>query len=169
MSDPVTVLIALGANQGDPADAIRRGVDAIAALEGVEVIAEAALYASAPMYVEDQPEFVNSALLAETRMRPAELLEALQEIERRIGRVATFRNGPRVLDLDIIYYGDAVIETEALTAPHPRRLERRFVLAPAAEIAPDFLDPVERRSIAALFEDLELLPDGGGRVTRLQA
>lgn len=167
MSDPVTVLIALGANQGDPADAIRRGVAAITAFETVQVIAESALYASAPMYVEDQPEFVNSALLAETQLSAADLLKALQEIEKRIGRVATFRNGPRVLDLDIIYYGDAVIETEALTAPHPRRLERRFVLAPAAEIAPDFLDPLERRPIAALLADLDSRPDGGGRVTRL--
>ncbi|MDJ0684708.1 MAG: 2-amino-4-hydroxy-6-hydroxymethyldihydropteridine diphosphokinase [Alphaproteobacteria bacterium] len=167
MSDPVTVLIALGANQGDPADAIRRGVEAIAALDGVRVTAVSALYASAPMYVEDQPEFINSALLAETALTALDLLRALQAIERRIGRVATYRNGPRVLDLDIIYYGDAIIETEALAAPHPRRLERRFVLAPAAEIAPDFLDPLERRPLAALLAELDSRPDGGGRVTRL--
>jgi 2-amino-4-hydroxy-6-hydroxymethyldihydropteridine diphosphokinase len=111
--------------------------------------------------IADQPRFVNAVVALETRLGPLALLEKLLEIEREFGREREFevRNGPRTLDLDIELYGDAVMESVALTIPHPRMRERAFVLRPLAEIAPRLREPRSGKTVARLLE--ELAAEGG--------
>jgi 2-amino-4-hydroxy-6-hydroxymethyldihydropteridine diphosphokinase len=132
----VRAAIGLGANLGDPRATLER---AIVALERLgTVAARSSFYRSAPWGVTDQAEFVNAALLLDTSLEPLDLLHALKTIEGELGRVETFRWGPRVVDLDILTYGDRVVDERELTVPHARLFERAFALAPLAEIDPAF-------------------------------
>ena len=125
------------------------------------VVAHSRLYSTAPVGIADQPRFVNAVAALDTRLGPLALLGKLMEIEQEFGREREFevRNGPRTLDLDIELYGDAVMESVALTIPHPRMRERAFVLRPLAEIAPEVREPRSRKTVARLLE--ELAEDGG--------
>jgi 2-amino-4-hydroxy-6-hydroxymethyldihydropteridine diphosphokinase len=105
-----------------------------------------------PVGFLDQPWFLNQAIELETQIEPSELLSFCQSIEAACGRVRTFPNAPRTLDLDILLYGDAVINQEDLVIPHPRLQERKFVLAPLAQIAPEVVHPVLKKSIQFLLE-----------------
>jgi len=105
---------------------------------------------TAPVGVGDQPRFLNAAAVGHTSLAPRELLETLLQIERDLGRERPHPGAARTLDLDLILYGDRVIEEEGLTVPHPRFRERLFVLEPLAEVAPDWIDPVTGRSIEQL-------------------
>jgi 2-amino-4-hydroxy-6-hydroxymethyldihydropteridine diphosphokinase len=105
-----------------------------------------------PVGFLDQPWFLNQAIELETELAPRELLSFCQSIEASCGRIRTFPNAPRTLDLDILLYGDAVINQEALVVPHPRLHERRFALEPLAQIAPEAVHPVLRKSIRLLLE-----------------
>jgi 2-amino-4-hydroxy-6-hydroxymethyldihydropteridine diphosphokinase len=107
-----------------------------------------------PVGVGVQPNFLNAALTGFTRLGPRALLEALLAIEREGGRERPFPGAPRTIDLDLILHGDAVIDEPGLTVPHPRFRERRFVLAPLAEVAPDMVDPVTGKTVADLLEGL---------------
>ena len=147
--DPV--LIALGSNLGDRVRHIRDAVASLDASGSFSVTAVAPFYESAPMYVEDQPSFVNTCLMGHSFVSAERLLEVLKSVEKEVGRQATYRNGPRVIDLDIVFFGTETIETADLTVPHPRRLERLFVLQPLADLAPDFVDPGTGETIAALL------------------
>lgn len=151
--DPV--FIALGSNLGDSTRHIRDAIAALSDADGFEVTAVAPLYESAPMYVEDQPVFVNTCLMGRTTLSADGLLALLKKVETEIGRKATFRNGPRVIDLDIVFYGSGRICTENLTVPHPRRRERLFVLQPIADIAPDFRDPESGETMAVLLAAMD--------------
>lgn len=138
----VPVLIALGSNVGDSLGSIQRAIDAIS--EFVTEIQASRPVKSAPMYVTDQPPFVNAALKGNSRLSPRELIHKFKEIESQVGRVKRERNGPREIDVDLIAYGALVYRfAEETIVPHPRLAERRFVLQPLAEIAPDFLIPEE--------------------------
>jgi 2-amino-4-hydroxy-6-hydroxymethyldihydropteridine diphosphokinase len=137
--DPV--FVALGSNLGDRAGHIRDAVALLGQADGFEVTAVAPLYESAPMYVEDQPRFVNTCLKGRTTLTARGLLALLKSVEAEIGRRETYRNGPRVIDLDIVYFGTERSQSEDLIIPHRRRGERMFVLQPLADLAPDFLDP----------------------------
>lgn len=146
--------IGLGSNQGDAAAHVRAGLDRLAELGSV--VARSALFASPPWGVTDQPPFVNAAALVDTALRPRELLTALKRIEAEAGRIETFRWGPRVLDLDILAYGEERIDEPELTIPHARLTERAFVLVPLAAIDPryvplrDALAPGERSAVVEL-------------------
>jgi len=144
------VLLSLGSNQGDRrlhlALALRKLTEA-----GIQVQAISSLYETEPVDVSNQPDFLNLACLVETTLTPVDLLERCMEIEEQLGRVRSVRRGPRPVDIDIIYIGDRVIQSDHLTVPHPRRLQRRFVLEPIAEIAADFRDPVMHRSVSTLL------------------
>lgn len=130
-----TACVALGANIGEPLRQIEAGLSALAALPGTRLVARSSLYRSAPVGYADQPDFINAAAMIETTLAPHALLDALLGIERTHGRIREFPNAPRTLDLDILLYGDLVLQEPGLTIPHARMLERAFVMVPLAEIA----------------------------------
>ena len=138
---PITAFVALGSNLGDPAQQIRSALRALAALPGTRLVRQSSFYRNPPEGGLAQPEFVNAAAQIETRASPRELLDHLLEIERAHGRARDFPNAPRTLDLDVILYGDQVVREPGLTIPHPRMLERPFVMVPLAEISPDAVVP----------------------------
>lgn len=145
----IEVLIALGSNQGDRRAALRAAVEALP--PAVEVAAQSRVYETAPMYVADQPAFLNMALRGWTTLSPQDLLARLKAIEAEVGRVETFRNGPRAIDLDILYYGAQTVTTPSLQIPHPRIAERAFVLVPLADVAADWTDPQSGRTVDAML------------------
>ena len=135
MTGVVAVYVGLGANLGDPFLALMRAVTGIAALPGTRLVRQSRVYRSAPVAASG-PDFLNSVVQIDTTLPPDELLAELQALEQSAGRERPYRNAPRTLDLDILLYGDEVIDRPGLTVPHPRMGERAFVLLPLAEIAP---------------------------------
>ena len=145
MADTVTACVALGSNLDDPRRQVERGFDALAALPRTVLGARSRLYRTPPWGRLDQPDFINAAARLETTLAPCDLLAALQAIETRAGRVRGVRNGPRTLDLDLLLYGDRVIDQPGLAVPHPHLHERAFVLLPLAEVAPGLEVPGQGR------------------------
>ncbi len=148
------ICLALGANLGDRLAALKSAREALAPF--VEITALSSVYETSPAYVTDQPPFLNAALLGKTRFDPRGLLFSVKDAELEVGRKPTFRYGPRVIDIDIIFYGDEVMQTPELTLPHASMAERSFVLRPLMDIAPDWQHPVFGKSVRDL---LEVLPD----------
>jgi 2-amino-4-hydroxy-6-hydroxymethyldihydropteridine diphosphokinase len=128
--------IGLGANLGDREETIRAAV-----AELPDVVAVSPLRETDPVGVTDQPRFLNGVAALETELAPRELLDVLLAVERRLGRERRERWGPRTIDLDLLLYGDAVIDEDGLKIPHPRLHERRFVLEPLADLAPQLVVP----------------------------
>jgi len=118
------------------------------------VVRESSVYETDPVGFLDQPSFLNMVVRIETTKTPLELLAHVLDVEQRLGRVRTFRNAPRTIDIDILLYGDQVIQEPDLKVPHPRMLERRFVLEPLHEIDPDLVHPVTGRTIRSHYADL---------------
>ncbi|HZX31016.1 MAG TPA: 2-amino-4-hydroxy-6-hydroxymethyldihydropteridine diphosphokinase [Rhodocyclaceae bacterium] len=143
-----TAYIALGANIGDPAATVRAAFAALSGLPGMRLAAASSLYRTAPVGLANQPDFINAVARVETTLEPQALLQALLALEADFGRIRLERNGPRTLDLDLLLYGDRVLDTPDLILPHPRLHLRAFVLAPLAEIAPDLTIP-GRGTVAA--------------------
>jgi len=141
----VTAYVALGANIGEPAQQIRSALRALGALPGTRVVGVSSLYRNPPVGYLDQPDFLNAVAEVETRLAPRELLDGLLRIEREHGRVRDAPNAPRTLDLDIVLYDEKTVSEHGLEIPHPRMLERAFVLVPLAEIAPDAVVPGKGR------------------------
>ncbi|MET3790188.1 2-amino-4-hydroxy-6-hydroxymethyldihydropteridine diphosphokinase [Aquamicrobium terrae] len=138
------VFLSLGGNLGDPEKSMRTALRLLDAHQQVEVRAVSSLYRTPPWGKLDQPDFLNAAAELSTTLQPHELLELCLETERKLKRVREERWGPRLIDIDILVFGDRIIQETGLEVPHPRMLERAFVLAPLAEIAPD-LDVGGRR------------------------
>ncbi|MDD4966826.1 2-amino-4-hydroxy-6-hydroxymethyldihydropteridine diphosphokinase [Halothiobacillus sp.] len=149
-SDNVHAFIALGSNLDQPVKQLAQAVSALDGLPGTQVLRTSHMYANPPMGPQDQPDYVNAVALIATCLTPGALLEALKGLEQSAGRLSTRVWGARVLDLDILTYGDRVLNTPVLTIPHPGIAERRFVLAPWHEIAPDARLP-DGRLIAELL------------------
>ena len=141
----VDAYIGLGSNLEAPERQVRLALTELAALDQTEFEQASPLYWSAPLGPPGQPEFVNAAARLRTRLEPLHLLDALQAIEQGHDRVRGERWGPRTLDLDLLLYGGERIDSERLIVPHPRLHERRFVLQPLADIAPDLRLPDGRR------------------------
>jgi 2-amino-4-hydroxy-6-hydroxymethyldihydropteridine diphosphokinase len=137
--------IALGSNIDNPEAQVRRAFEEIAELPGTKLVARSRLHRTRPVGYADQPDFINAMALVETSLEPRPLLEALMQIEKMHGRVRSIPNGPRTLDLDIILYGDRVIDEPGLTVPHPRARDREFVMVPLREVWPNIVLPHARK------------------------
>jgi len=147
-----TVYLSLGSNIGDREAMLKSALEAMPAA-GVEVVRSSSLYETEPQDLRDQRWFVNLVAKCQTELFPVQLLGRLKKLEKALGRRRTVAKGPRTIDIDIILYGSAIVRTIALEIPHPRFRDRRFVLEPLAEIAPDLRDPVTRRTISDLLRD----------------
>ena len=141
MSEPVRAVIALGSNIDEPEMQVNRAFDEIAAMPQTKLVAKSRLHRTKPVGYANQPDFVNACALVETGLAPRALLDNLLELEKQHGRVRTIRNGPRTLDLDIVLYGDNVVDEPGLAIPHPRAHDRAFVLVPLLEVWPDATIP----------------------------
>jgi 2-amino-4-hydroxy-6-hydroxymethyldihydropteridine diphosphokinase len=128
--------VGLGANLGEPRRQVETALKELDAIPRTRVARASSLYRSAPMGYANQPEFVNAVAQLETQLEAPQLLAALQAIEARHGRSRSFANAPRTLDLDLLLFGDATLDSPGLKVPHPRMHERAFVLKPLLEIAP---------------------------------
>ncbi|MGI9276153.1 MAG: 2-amino-4-hydroxy-6-hydroxymethyldihydropteridine diphosphokinase [Endozoicomonas sp.] len=137
----ITSYIALGSNLENPGLQLQRAVDEIDSTAGITLTGSSRLYLSDPVGPEDQPDYCNAVVRVDTSLEPIALLDAMQTIENNHGRVRTVRWGPRTLDLDILLYGDQVIDSERLTVPHYQMHVRNFVICPLADITPKLILP----------------------------
>lgn len=147
MREPITAYIALGANLGEPGATLVQAMDEIAALDGITLVKRSSLYRTAPIE-SSGPDYVNAVVEIQTVLTAPALLACLQQLEQQAGRERAYRNAPRTLDLDVLTYGDARIDSAALVIPHPRMFDRAFVLVPLAEIAPDKVQPEHLQRIS---------------------
>lgn len=145
------VYLCLGTNSGDRLRLIERALQRLAA-EGLRLLRISSVYETEPVDRRGQPWFLNLVVEAETDLFPRMLLARLQRIERELGRRRLTPKGPRTIDVDLLFYGEAVVRTRELVIPHPRLAERRFVLEPLAELAPDLRHPVSRRTVRQMLE-----------------
>jgi 2-amino-4-hydroxy-6-hydroxymethyldihydropteridine diphosphokinase len=152
---PATAYIALGANLGDRRANIEIALEKLGQAPGIKVRSVSTLIENAAVGgPADSPPFLNGAAELETSLTASELLNTLLEIEKEIGRVRREKWGPRLIDLDLLLYGDQVISGAKLTVPHPLLHTRRFVLEPLVEIAPEVVHPLLHKTIGALFGQL---------------
>lgn len=147
MRQPVTAVIALGANLGDPQAALRQAMDDLSQLDGVTLVNRSSLYQTAPVD-SPGPDYVNAVVEISTLLTAPALMDQLQKIEQSAGRERLFFNAPRTLDLDLLLYGASSIHSPKLVVPHPRMFERAFVLVPLAEIAPTRVSQAQLAALA---------------------
>jgi len=147
------VYLSLGANLGDREKNLRDAIDHLERA-GLQIARVSSLYETEPMDLHEQPWFLNLVVEAQTDLFPHQLLQRIQRIELAMGRKRLVPKGPRNIDIDILLYGNFVIHSERLEVPHPRLAERRFVLAPLAELAPDLRHPVSRHTVREMLREV---------------
>ncbi len=157
---PARVYLALGANLGDRVANLETALDRLRSGPKIGLLAVSGLYETRPVGYAEQPDFLNMAALVETELEPLPLLDYLKQVESELGRQPTIRNGPRPIDLDIIFYNELVYRDERLEIPHPRLRGRGFVLAPLAELAPEYRHPVLKLTVAQLLAEVDLPAEG---------
>ncbi|CAN7715391.1 2-amino-4-hydroxy-6-hydroxymethyldihydropteridine diphosphokinase [Mesorhizobium sp. LjNodule214] len=158
-----TVYLSLGGNLGDPAKSMAAALRILDGDDKTRVVAVSSLYCTPPWGKLDQPDFLNAAAAIATTLAPRALLDLCLDAERRLKRVREERWGPRLIDIDILVFGDRIIHETGLEVPHPRMLERAFVLAPLAEIAPELAiggKSVSERLSSVDIAGIEKLPSG---------
>jgi len=149
MSEPVVVYLGLGSNMGNRQDNLDKAIGFLS--QRLRVGKVSSVYETEPVGNPNQPRFLNLVCQVYTTLAPRELLNLAKGIESKLGRVPSQSNAPRPIDIDILFYGDQVIETPELVIPHPRLVERAFVLVPLAEITPDLRHPVIGKPIEELL------------------
>jgi 2-amino-4-hydroxy-6-hydroxymethyldihydropteridine diphosphokinase len=147
------IYLALGSNIGERAGNLRAAIEAIK--PEVNTTKCSSVYETPPWGFQDQPQFLNQVIEAETDLPPGKLLDHLKRTEKLLGREKTFKNGPRIIDLDIIFYDEEVLDSPPLIIPHPHMSERAFVLVPLADIAPHFLHPILKESVSELLSKID--------------
>jgi 2-amino-4-hydroxy-6-hydroxymethyldihydropteridine diphosphokinase len=147
----ITIYLLLGSNEGDRLHQLRSAVQDLEARLACGPVICSGVYETAAWGIEDQPAFLNMAAAMETRHSPDEVLAAVHEVEQRFGRQRTVQWGQRTLDVDILFFGDRIIDQPNLIVPHPQLQDRRFALVPMAEIAPDLMHPVRHMTIKDLL------------------
>ena len=156
--------LGVGSNLGDPVENCRRAIERIDASGWVRVLRKSSLYRTEPVGMTDQPWFVNAAIEVRTSLDAHDLLGLLQGIETEMGRVRLQKWGPRIIDLDILFYDQAIIQDDVLVVPHPELHKRRFVLEPLNEIAPYIIHPLYGISVKGLLDRL----DDAGAVEKIE-
>jgi 2-amino-4-hydroxy-6-hydroxymethyldihydropteridine diphosphokinase len=147
-----TVIFSLGSNVGDRENYLahaRTGLQEFLTDFKVSRVIE-----TAPLYVTDQPVFLNQVVMGRTNIAPAQLVIKTKALQQQIGRTKTYQNGPREIDIDILYYHDLIIDTDELVIPHPRIAERLFVLEPLCELVPDWICPITHKSVQVMLDEL---------------
>jgi 2-amino-4-hydroxy-6-hydroxymethyldihydropteridine diphosphokinase len=147
--------IGLGSNVGEREENLVRAISLLDSSPGIRVLRQASLYETEPVGVEAQPWFFNTVVEVEAELAPGELLRRLKEIEKALGREDRGRWGPREIDLDLLLYGDLVMEEDGLVLPHPELHRRRFVLEPLCELAPELIHPRLGRPLRELLAGLD--------------
>ena len=144
---PVMACVAVGANLGDAVATVQQALRDVAVLPETQLVRASSLYRSAP-YEAQGPDFINAVALIETQLAPLALLHALQKLEQQSGRERPYKNAPRTLDLDVIFYGEVAMTSTELTLPHPRWHERAFVLHPLAEGGPERVSAAQLAAVS---------------------
>ena len=147
--------IGIGSNLGDKLDQCEKAISEILKVDHHKLLAKSSFFKTQPVGYTSQDWFVNGVIKIETDLEPFDLFRILKAIESRLGRLKTFRWGPRSIDLDILFFGETEIQTEELQIPHPLIHERQFVLIPLAEIDPGLIHPVLRKTVQELLENLK--------------
>lgn len=148
----VLIYLALGSNIGDRKTYLEQALQLLT--KPVNILKKSRVFHTSPQYETNQPEFLNQVIKAETFLSPLDLFKNIKDIEQIMGRKASYRYGPRIIDIDILYYGRQIIRQPSLTIPHPHIAERKFVLEPLCEIAPDFLCPVSQKTVSQMLKNL---------------
>ncbi len=157
MAETITTYLCLGGNLGDRLAALTEALRFLDATPGMLRVGCSSVYETEPWAVADQPNFLNLVVAYETALSPADLLAACKSVEATVGRTPSFRWGPRLIDVDILLYGDVVVDLAEpdLQIPHPRMAQRSFVLVPLAEVIPDGIVPPDGPSVQRLLEQVE--------------
>lgn len=152
-----TVYLSLGSNLGDREKNLLKAIGKISTMEGFEIISNSPIYVNPAVEMQkDAPGFFNMIIKGEFAFRPAELLTGIEKIETKLGRTNKGENKPRTIDIDIILFGDEIVETDQLTIPHRKMTQRAFVLAPLLQIDPDITHPVTKEKIEIYLKDQDL-------------
>ncbi len=146
------IYLGLGSNLGDRKENLEKAIEYLS--EKIKILRLSSIYETDPEGFKEQPKFLNMVISTNTKLKPLQLLQFVKNVESVIGRVPTFPNGPRLVDIDILFYDKEIIESHDLTIPHRGLVSRAFVLVPMAEIAPDFVHPGNRKSIKSLLAEL---------------
>ena len=149
-----TVYLGLGSNLGDREQNLTEAVELLARRVRVEQVSS--VYETAPVGYKDQPWFLNAVCRVSASLSPEQVLALAREIEAALGRVRSFPNAPRTIDVDVLFYGNEVVNTPQLTVPHPRLAERAFVLVPLAELAPELVHPLSGKTVMEMMEGVDM-------------